>query len=285
MFAVSIWPRGLQVNAVAADALKSGESCLDAIEAALRFNEDDTTDHSTGVGGLPNAAGEVELDAAVMFGPTAEMGGVGALRNTRCAISVARRVMEKTPHALLVGAGAEAFAREEGFAKFDLLTDESRRRWEEWRGDNASPSSEGCDTMGTIAIDRQGRIAVGNTTSGTPFKLPGRVGDSPIPGAGLYCVQGVGGALATGVGEEAMRICATFLVVELMARGDEPEAACRAALDRLLDTHPSSREKQLGLAALRADGRSGGWSVRDGFAHAYFDGEENRLIEAQSLVS
>jgi isoaspartyl peptidase/L-asparaginase-like protein (Ntn-hydrolase superfamily) len=139
--------------------------------------------------------------------------------------------------------------------------------------------------MGTIAIDVQGQVAVGNTTSGTPFKLPGRVGDSPIPGAGLYCVQGIGGALATGVGEEAMRICATFLVVDLMRQGEGPEAACRRALERLVDVHPDSRGRQLGLAALRADGTSGGWSVKEGFAHAHFDGEQNRLISAGCLTN
>ena len=134
--------------------------------------------------------------------------------------------------------------------------------------------------MGTIAIDQHGQIAVGSTTSGTAFKLPGRVEDSPIAGAGLYCVQGIGGALATGVGEEAMRICATFLVVDLMRRGEEPETACRLTLERLVDMHPASRSRQLGLAALQADGRSGSWSMRDGFAHAYFDGKENRLVSA-----
>lgn len=284
MFAVSIWQRGLQVNSIAAAELTKGRGCLDAIEGALCFSEDDVNDSSTGVGGLPNSAGEVELDAAMMFGPTAEVGGVGALRNTRHAISVARRVMEKTPHALLVGPGAEAFARQEGFPESDLLTESSRARWEAWRRESSGHCPDGGDTMGTIAIDQHGQIAVGNTTSGTPFKLPGRVGDSPIAGAGLYCIQGLGGALATGVGEEAMRICATFLVVELMRGGEEPETACRLTLERLLEMHPESRQKQLGLAALRADGRSGAWSIRDGFAHAHFDGDENRLVDAGSLA-
>lgn len=200
MFAVSIWPRGEEVNAVAARVLAEGGRCLDAIEAALRFSEDDVRDHSTGRGGLPNAAGEVELDAAIMYAPTAEAGAVGALRRTRGAISVARRIMERTRHILLVGEGAERFARQEGIAESELLTDESRARWEEWRSEQ--PADMGShDTMGTIAIDREGRLGVGVTTSGTGFKLPGRVGDSAIPGAGLYCREGVGGALATGVGE------------------------------------------------------------------------------------
>jgi len=285
MFAVSIWPRGLEVNAVAAKALTDGGTSLDAIEAALRFSEDDIGDPSTGWGGLPNSVGEVELDAAIMFGPTAQAGAVGALRDTRYAISVARRVMEKTPHLLLVGEGAKAFARGEGFSDFALLTSESRRRWEEWRSKSAHGERGAHDTMGTVAIDQRGQLAVGVTTSGTPFKQPGRVGDSPILGAGLYCDQGVGAALATGVGEEAMRICATFLVVELMRRGEEPESACRHTLDRLLKTYPPAAQKQLGLAALRTDGIPGGASLKPGFAYAYFDGKENRLFPVDSLAA
>ncbi len=285
MFAVSIWQRGLEVNGVAAEVLKEGGGCLDAIEAGLRFSEDDVRDQSTGRAGLPNAAGEVELDAGMMFGPTAEAGAVGALRRTRYAISVARRVMEKTPHLLLVGEGAEAFARQEGFPEFDLLTEESRAKWEEWKAARAAEeSSSAHDTMGTIAVDGKGELGVGVTTSGTGFKLPGRVGDSPILGAGLYCEQGVGGALATGVGEEAMRQCTTFLVVELMRRGEEPGAACRETLERLLKRYPPAAGKQLALAALRVDGAAGGSSIKPGFAYARFDGEENRLLEVEAIL-
>ena len=282
MHAVSIWPRGLEVNAVAAEALQRGASCLDAVEAALRFSEDDVRDMSTGVGGLPNAEGEVELDAAIIYGPTAAAGGVGALRRTRYAISLARRVMEKTPHLLLTGEGACAFARQEGFLEFDLLTEQSRQRWEAWKSERRQGGGSH-DTMGTIAIDHKGEIGVGVTTSGTPFKLPGRVGDSAVVGAGLYCDQAVGGALATGVGEEAMRVCATFLVVELMRTDAGPAEACRQALKRLRRVNPALGEKQLALAALRVDGEAGGASLRPGFGYAHFGGEENRLVEVEAL--
>jgi N4-(beta-N-acetylglucosaminyl)-L-asparaginase len=283
VYAVSIWPRGLAINAVAAEVLKQGGGSLDAIEAALRFIEDDTTDASTGVGGLPNAEGEVELDAAIMHAPTCTAGAVGALRRTRYAISVARKVMEATPHVLLAGAGAEAFARAQGFPEFDLLTEAAKQRWREWQaGPAAGP--QGHDTMGTIAIDQRGELAVGVTTSGTGFKAPGRVGDSPILGAGLYADQSVGGALATGVGEEAMRVCATFRVVELMRQGVEPTEACRRTLAHLLQVHPATREKQLALAALRIDGAPGGACLKAGFAYPYFDGTDNRLVEATPLL-
>lgn len=277
MYALSIWQRGLAVNAVAAEALARGQSCLDAIEAALRVSEDDVRDMSTGVGGLPNAAGEVELDAAIMFGPTGEAGAVGALKDTRYAISVARRAMERTPHLLLVGEGAKEFARQEGFPEFDLLTPESRKRFCDWQAGQQSPA--GKDTMGTTAIDAAGALGVGVTTSGTAFKLPGRVGDSAIVGAGLYCEQGVGAGLATGVGEEAMRVCATYTVVMLMAEGVEPADACRRTLQKLRRVNAKLGEKQLALAALRMDGTAGGASLRPGFAYAYWDGGENRLVE------
>lgn len=284
MHALSIWQRGIEVNAVASEALKQGANCLDAVEAALRFSEDDLRDSSTGQGGLPNAAGQVELDAAIMFGPSAEAGAVGGLRRTSQAISVARRVMEKTPHMLLVGEGAEAFARQQGFDEFDLLTEDSAAKWQEWRRSREGTDPESHDTMATLAIDDGGQIAGGVTTSGTPFKLPGRVGDSAIIGAGLYVDQAIGAAAATGVGEEAIRVSASFLVVELMRSGLPPDAACGGALERLLASHPASAERQLALAALRADGAAGGGSVKPGFAYAYFDGGQNRLVQVGSVL-
>jgi isoaspartyl peptidase/L-asparaginase-like protein (Ntn-hydrolase superfamily) len=279
--AVSIWQRGLQVNAVAAAVLRRGGDGLSAVEAALRASEDDVTDHSTGWGGLPNSAGEVELDAAIMAGPGARAGAVGGLCRTRYAISVARLVMEHTPHLLLVGEGAQRFAREHGFPEFDLLTDESRRHWDEWRS-TASPPP-GHDTMATIVTDSAGDIAGGVTTSGTAFKLPGRVGDSALIGAGLYVHQDVGGAAATGVGEEAIRISASFVVVERMRFGDDPDEACRAALQRLSADNPCLGDRQLCLVALRRDGKPGGSSLRPGFAYAYFNGAENRLVDVPAI--
>ena len=280
---VSIWPRGLRINGLAAEALARGDSSLDAVETALRASEDDTSDMSTGWGGLPSAAGEVELDAAIMSGPGARAGAVGGLKATRYAISVARKVMELTPHLLLVGEGAQDFARQHGFEEFDLLTDASRQRWEEWRAQNAPPPQGGHDTMATVAIDVRGDIAAGVTTSGTGFKLPGRVGDSAIIGAGIYVDQNVGGAAATGVGEEAMRICATFTVVELMRRGEMPGEACAHTLERLVAANPALGQKQLGLAALRADTQAGGASLRPGFAYASFDGSENKLVDVTPI--
>jgi N4-(beta-N-acetylglucosaminyl)-L-asparaginase len=191
--------------------------------------------------------------------------------------------MESTPHLLLVGEGAQAFARQHGFEEFDLLTDASRQRWEEWRAQNAPPARNSHDTMAAVAIDARGDIAGGVTTSGTGFKLPGRVGDSAIIGAGIYVDQNVGGAAATGVGEEAMRVCATFTVVELMRRGEMPGEACAHTLERLVAANPALGQKQLGLAALRTDSQAGGASLRPGFAYAFFDGSENRLVDVTPI--
>jgi N4-(beta-N-acetylglucosaminyl)-L-asparaginase len=182
------------------------------------------------------------------------------------------------------GGGATAFAREQGFEEFDLLTEGSRKRWEEWKAQASQAAPRGHDTMATIAIDRRGQMAGGVTTSGTGFKLPGRVGDSAIIGAGLYVDQEVGGAAAPGVGEEAMRVCASLRVVELMRQGEQPEAACRGALERLINANPELGSKQLALAALRADGVPGGASLRPGFGYAFFDGKENRLVEVAPIL-
>lgn len=300
VFSVSVWHKGLEVNEVAARLLSEGGSSLDAVEAALRFSEDDTRDGSTGWGGMPNCDGEVELDAAIMLGPGAAAGAVGALKETRYAISVARCVMEQSPHVLLVGDGARKFAREHGFAEFDLLTESSRQRWLEWRAQtrdhhaaftslhSAKPATrteaETHDTMATTAIDSSGVIAAGCTTSGLAFKLPGRVGDSPIIGAGLYADQEVGAAIGTGVGEEALRISLCCIIVEGMRRGLEPTAACEEALQRLLRVKPDNAGKQFGVAALRMDGVAGGACIRQGYGYCSFDGHKNVYIPCEPLV-
>jgi N4-(beta-N-acetylglucosaminyl)-L-asparaginase len=308
--AVSVWHKGLPINEVAARVLQEGRDCLDAVEEALKTSEDDLNDGSTGWGGFPNFDGEVELDAAIMYGPGARAGAVGALRRTHYAISVARRVMELTPHLLLVGDGAVQFARAQGFPEFDLLTDIARTRWQEFKAKtgtlaeylasfrqlhsySAKPApkpwdmqreeKESHDTMSTIALDAAGNLAAGCTTSGLAFKLPGRVGDSPIIGAGLYVDQEIGAAVGTGVGEEAMRVCAACLVVEYMRQGHDPSAACAQALRRLQKANPDLGTKQLGFAALTIDGLAGGAALQPGFGYCYFNGEENQYFPVEPV--
>jgi beta-aspartyl-peptidase (threonine type) len=269
-----------------AKLLAEGASALDAVEAALRRCEDNLSDHYVGTGGLPNARGEVELDASVMVGSSRAFGAVGAVKGFANPISIARRVLEKLPqHCLLVGEGAELFAEEEGFERSELLTDEA---WQLFR-DALVPSGEAVEgeqtlaskgddiyrttavalvnrfrphdgpwgTINVIALDESGELVVGVSTSGYPWKFPGRIGDSAIPGAGNYCDRRYGGAACTGRGELSMRITGARMVVDNLARGEEPEAACRSMLAEAV-TVPDLFRAELRTLCLTPDGRHGG---------------------------
>lgn len=265
--------------------LRDGGAALDAVETALRLCEDNVDDHYVGTGGLPNAQGDVELDASVMIGSSRAFGAVAALRGYPNPISVARAVVERLPqHALLVGDGAALFAEECGFARADLLTDESRRMWraalqesaeavegedtEATRGDVAyrraaldlvrrlAPHKGPWGTTNIIALDRSGELVVGVTTSGYPHKYPGRVGDSAIPGAGSYCDLRFGAAACTGRGELSMRATGARVVVDAMARGADPDAACAAMLTEVAALTDDFRA-ELRVLALTPDGRHG----------------------------
>lgn len=198
--------------------------------------------------------------------------------------------MEKTPHVLLVGEGALRFAVAEGFPKEDLLTPDARRAWEKWKRENAGVfqpqiNVENHDTIGMVAIDQEGRLSGACTTSGLAFKMPGRVGDSPIIGAGLYVDQDVGAATATGMGEAVIRAVGSFLVVELMRQGHSPYDACKLATERVVQKNPKWRELQVGFIALDKRGRVGGYCLQPGFDYAVYDqANGNRLIGADSLV-
>ncbi len=273
---------GLAACETAAAALARGEEVLNAVIAGVTRIEDDPSDHSVGYGGLPNEEGVVELDASVMHGPTHRAGAVAALRNVRHAARVAHRVMEKTAHLLLVGEGALAFARAEGFPEENLLTDAARRYWEAWRHDRqarqnwsyptADRATEPGFTHGTVtvlAVDERGDLAGCTSTSGLSYKRPGRVGDSPIIGAGLYVDNHVGAAGSTGHGELNLRNCSSFQVVELMRQGFPPAEACVAVLQRVVARlepalcNPRGEPAvELNLFALRKDGEFGGARLR-----------------------
>ncbi len=283
---LATWRFGVDAARVGWKALHDGHSALDAIEAAGNLTEEDPAVNSVGYGGLPNAAGEVELDAAIMNGADHAAGSVGGLCRTRRPISVARRVMEKTPHVMLVGDNAMLFARKEGFPEANLLTDESRQRYEEWRKTQTDsdvahfdlgPTShvppkplatpDDHDTIGLCALDAHGNLAVGCTTSGMAWKVPGRVGDSPIIGSGLYVDNEIGGAAGTGHGDEMMKACVSYRVVMLMERGLTPTEACVETLRYLLRKRPPKLHNHYGAAliAIRKDGLYGGASTYSGF--------------------
>jgi N4-(beta-N-acetylglucosaminyl)-L-asparaginase len=254
---------GMEATAKAMEILKSGGKPLDAVIEGVNIVEDDPNDSSVGYGGLPNEDGVVELDSCVMDGLTCGCGAVGAIRHIKNPSKVARLVMERTDHIFLVGEGALEFALRMGFKKENLLTERSRRRWLQWRSsisdrDSWLTEDEAAEVLGDevkhygtincIAVDAGGNLAGTTTTSGLAWKIPGRVGDSPIIGAGLYVDNEVGAAGSTGRGEANIKVCGGHTVVELMRQGKTPEQACLETLERVVQT---TKEKRL----LRPDGK------------------------------
>jgi N4-(beta-N-acetylglucosaminyl)-L-asparaginase len=239
---IATWPFGRAAVEVAAPLLQQGKPALDAAVAGAQAVEDDPKVHSVGYGGLPNAVGTVQLDACVMDGRTLACGAVAAMENVRHAAAVARRVMEKTPHVLLAGEGARLFALEEGFPLENLSTPESLAEWEKRRPRpaprrkatrNEGQPLPGHDTVTVLALDKSGLLGGVCSTSGLAHKPPGRVGDSPLIGAGLYVDDTAGAAGATGVGEEIIRVGGSVLVVEAMRAGRTPQQACEEAARRV----------------------------------------------------
>jgi N4-(beta-N-acetylglucosaminyl)-L-asparaginase len=302
---VSTWDFGVAANQAAWAILAKGGRALDAVEAGARVPEADLRNHSVGRAGYPDRDGHVTLDASIMD-ELGNCGAVAAIEHIAHPISVARRVMEKTPHVLLVGDGALQFALTQGFPKEELLTPESRKAWQEWLETGSyKPVANGetkmyeptptkdlpgnaknHDTIGMLAIDAHGNLSGACTTSGLAWKLHGRVGDSPIIGAGLYVDNDVGAATSTGVGEEVIRNCGSFLVVELMRQGHSPQDACRVAVERILKRRPELRkDTQVGFLAIDKHGEVGAWAIQKGFSYAVCDAKkQDALIPAKSAV-
>ena len=266
---VATWDFGLTCVEEGLRTLGEGGSALDAVEQAARVAEEDISVGSVGRGGAPNRDGIVELDAAIMWGPEHRAGSVAALQGYLHPISVARRVMEVSPHVMLVGEGARNFAESEGFEPEELLTEDSRARWETWRRENGvMPVDHHSDTIGVLAVDGEGNVAASCSTSGAGYKHPGRVGDSPIIGSGLYVDNEVGAAAATGLGEDIMRYCASFQVVEYMRRGMSPAEACKALLAQVRDKDPKGANASVFVIALNKEGEGAGGGMRQGFPYA-----------------
>lgn len=298
----STWDFGVAANQAAWSILENGGHALDAVEAGAHVPEADTSNHSVGLGGYPDRDGKVTLDASIMDAD-GNCGGVAALESIEHPISVARRVMERTPHVLLVGDGALQFALEQGFKKQNLLTPAAEQAWREWLktahyqpvinseardyGAGMPGGKNNHDTLGMLAIDAQGRLAGACTTSGMAWKLHGRVGDSPIIGAGLYVDGKVGAATSTGVGEEVIRNAGSFLVVELMRQGRSPQDACREAVQRIIDRKPqTAKDIQVGFLAMNAHGEVGAWAIQSGFSYAVCDaGNRKTLLPSKSFYN
>jgi N4-(beta-N-acetylglucosaminyl)-L-asparaginase len=257
---IATWSYGLELVTTAQKALAANKDLLDALEAGVNVVENDPKVLSVGYGGLPNEDGVVQLDAAIMDGRTHRAGAVAAIERIKNPISVARKVMERTEHVLLVGAGANAFAKKCGFVEQELLTVESRAAWQKAKASFWKLPAEHHDTVCCIGMDAKGDMATAVSTSGLPWKLAGRVGDSPILGAGSYVDNEVGAACATGVGELTLRTCASFAIVERLRAGAEPTAACTAVLNQILRIAPEVRtntDMQLAFIAMNKRGHVG----------------------------
>jgi N4-(beta-N-acetylglucosaminyl)-L-asparaginase len=283
---VSTWNFGIQANEEAWKILNKGGRALDAVEAGARVPEGDPKETSVGLGGLPDRDGFVTLDACIMD-EKGNCGAVACLENIVHPISVARLVMEKTPHVMLVGEGALQFALANGFQKEELLTEESKNAWKEWtKKSEYKPvvNVENHDTIGILAIDSNGNLSGACTTSGMAYKMHGRVGDSPIIGAGLYVDNEIGAATSTGVGEEVIKIVGCHLVVELMRQGLSPEAACKEAVERIIKKSPAkAKEVQVGFLALNKNGEYGAYCLQKGFTFAVHDNAGNKLNTSKSI--
>lgn len=284
---VSTWEHGMPANAAAWQVLMSGGTALDAVEQGVRVPEADPNVRTVGLGGYPDASGEVTLDACIMDHQM-NCGAVAYLKRIKHPISVARKVMEQTSHVMLVGEGAQQFAKAQGFVEENLLTEQSKADWQQWLTSGAGKPQiniENHDTIGMLALDSHGNLAGACTTSGAAYKLPGRVGDSPIIGAGLYVDNEVGAATATGQGELMMKTVGCHLVVELMRQGLTPTEACRKAVERIAARLPDFEKFQVGFLALSKTGDSGAFCIQPGFNYAVQAQGTATLLDADNLLN
>jgi N4-(beta-N-acetylglucosaminyl)-L-asparaginase len=299
---VSTWDFGKTANVGAWNVLSQKGRALDAVEAGVKIPEADPNNHTIGYGGAPDRDGFVTLDACIMD-EKYNCGSVMALQHITHAISVARLVMEKTPHIVLAGDGALQFALANGFTKENLLTPESEKAWKEWlktakyepvmnienrvydKDHDPMPGGpNNHDTIGMLAMDANGDMSGACTTSGMAYKMHGRVGDSPIIGAGLYVYNEIGAATSSGVGEEVIRIAGSHLVVELMRQGYTPEKACKEAVQRIVKRSPEkSKTIQVGFVALNKKGQFGAYALQKGFTISVKSAKEDKVYSSKSI--
>jgi N4-(beta-N-acetylglucosaminyl)-L-asparaginase len=284
---ISTWDFGLQANEEAWKVLsKPGGRSLDAVEQGVRVTEADPRETTVGYGGLPDRDGFVTLDACIMD-ELGNAGSVAFLQHIKHPISVARKVMEDTPHVMLVGDGALKFALSKGFKKENLLTPESKEKWKAWlKTAEYAPkiNVENHDTIGMLAMDAKGNLSGACTSSGMAFKMHGRVGDSPIIGSGLYIDNAIGGAVVTGLGEEVIRVVGAHLVVELMRQGYSPQKACMRAVERIYEKNPTkAKTVQVGFLALNKHGEYGAYSLQKQFTYAVRNAQKNEILTSTSF--
>ena len=287
---VSTWKFGIEANEEAWKILANNGRALDAVEAGVKVPESNMKERSVGLGGRPDRDGHVTLDACIMD-EFANIVSVACLEHIKHPISVARAVMEKSPHVMIVGDGALQFALAHGFTKEKGVVEESQKEWKEWlKTSNYKPpvNIENHDTIGMIAMDSNGNFSGACTTSGLAYKMHGRVGDSPIIGAGLFVDNEVGAATATGHGEEVIRIAGCHTVVELMRQGKSPQQACEEAVARIVKITKNRgkdlKDIQVGFIAINQNGQYGAYCVQTGFNFAVYNGSGNTLIDSDSFI-
>jgi len=288
---ISTWNHGLPANEEAWKQLNNGKSALDAIEAGVKIPEADPNVKSVGYGGFPDRDGKVTLDACIMDYKS-DCGSVSFLQGIKHPISVAKRVLENTPHVMLSGDGALQFALSEGFVEENLLTPDTEKAWQKWLEESKYKpviNIENHDTISMLVLDKDNNLFGGCTTSGAAWKMHGRVGDSPIIGAGLFLDNEVGAAAATGLGEAVIRTAGSAMVVELMRQGKSPYDACKEIVERIYNKHKNHRDMeylQVGFIAVNKNGEYSGYSLRSGFNYAVYDNEQgNRMEDAQFKMS
>lgn len=282
---ISTWKHGLDANKAAWEVLSKGGKAIDAVEQAARVTEADVTNRSVGIGGMPDRDGHLTLDACIMD-EHSRCGSVAFLEGIDHPISVARLVMEKTQHVMLVGEGAYQFAISQGFNKIKTPLPEVKEEWKKWKKENKDLfkkpeiNHENHDTIGIIAMDANGDLSGSCTTSGWAYKMHGRIGDSPIIGAGLFVDNEVGVACATGLGEAIIRVAGSHTVVELMRQGLSPQEACKKAVERIISKHKDISGLQCGFIAIDKTGNYGGYSVFNGFDFALRSDSEEKMVNA-----
>jgi N4-(beta-N-acetylglucosaminyl)-L-asparaginase len=287
MIVLSTWSFGFDANQKAWSVLNDGGSALDAAVDGVSVAELDPSVRSVGFGGHPNADGLVQVDAAVMDGRTLGYGAVAGIDGISTPTAVARRVMEETDHVLLVGDGAKRFAIDQGFREQSMSTPETKKAWEKWRRageDHDTLPADSHDTIGMVTLDAQDDLAAACTTSGIAYKMPGRVGDSPLIGCGLYADNEIGAAVATGRGEEIARTCGSFAIVNLMREGKTPQEACESVVRHLVNRVPSAKPHQMAYAAIDKTGRYGAAAARSPFPYAVTNGTINETLSGFTLL-
>ena len=282
---ISTW-KTTEANYKAGSLLDNGTDALNAAVIGVAVEEENPKNTTVGYGGAPDRSGNVTLDACVM-NHLGDCGSVVAVENIMNVARLAKDVMEKTPHVMLAGKGAEEFAISEGYKKIDLLTETSKKDWEKWLEDEEYKpiiNIENHDTIGMLCLDKKNNISGACTTSGLAYKMKGRIGDSPIIGSGLFIDNKIGGAVATGLGEEVVKTVGSYLVVELMRQGKSPQEACETAVKRIVSSNSQENKFQVAYIAMNKSGEVGSFSIEPGFSYMdYYNGENKEVITRSAL--